>query len=74
MKKNFLPFCAVMFVCAVFFVIAGVALLSPYQPLSSILLTSLAKSLVYAGRDDDEEDKALLERWAKSFGDSLTND
>ncbi|MBQ2396426.1 MAG: hypothetical protein II304_05215 [Bacteroidales bacterium] len=42
--------------------------------LGSILLTSLAKSLVYAGRDDDEEDKALLERWAKSFGDSLTND
>ena len=42
--------------------------------LGSILLTSLAKSLVYAGRDDDEEDKALLERWAKHFGDSLTND
>jgi hypothetical protein len=42
--------------------------------LGSILLTSLAKSLVYAGRDDDEKDKALLERWAKSFGDSLTND
>ena len=42
--------------------------------LGSILLTSLAKSLVYAGRDDDDEDKALLERWAKHFGDSLTND
>lgn len=42
--------------------------------LGSILLTSLAKSLIYAGRDDDEEDKALLERWAKHFGDSLTND
>ena len=42
--------------------------------LGSILLTSLAKSLVYAGRDDDEEDKSLLERWAKHFGDSLTND
>ena len=42
--------------------------------LGSILLTSLAKSLVYAGRDDDEEDKALLERWAKHFGDSLTAD
>ena len=42
--------------------------------LGSILLTSLAKSLIYAGRDDDDEDKALLERWAKHFGDSLTND
>jgi hypothetical protein len=42
--------------------------------LGSILLTSLAKSLVYAGRDDDEEDKALRERWAKHFGDSLKSD
>ena len=42
--------------------------------LGSILLTSLAKSLVYAGRDDDDEDKALLERWSKHFGDSLKSD
>ena len=39
--------------------------------LSSTLLTTLAKSFVYAMRDDDDEDEALMERWAKHTGDNL---
>ncbi len=37
------------------------------------VLGKLASSLVYAGRDD-EEDEALLERWAKHFGSALAED
>ena len=37
------------------------------------VLGNLAKSLVYAGRDD-EEDEALLEKWMRNFGEALLND
>ena len=40
----------------------------------STVLTSLAKSLPYAMRDDEEEEGALLERWAKHFGESVASD
>lgn len=40
----------------------------------STVLTSLAKSLPYAMRDDEEEEDALLERWAKHFGDAIASD
>lgn len=36
-------------------------------------LGNLAKSLIYAGRDD-EEDEALLEKWAKNFAEALVSD
>ena len=41
--------------------------------IASALFTSLAKSLVYAGQDDDD-DESLLEKWAKHFGSSLRDD
>lgn len=40
----------------------------------STVLTSLAKSLPYAMRDDEEEEDALLERWAKHFGEATASD
>lgn len=40
----------------------------------STVLTSLAKSLPYAMRDDEEEEEALLERWAKHFGEAIASD
>jgi hypothetical protein len=40
----------------------------------STVLTSLAKSLPYAMRDDEEEEGALLERWAKHFGEATASD
>lgn len=39
----------------------------------SNLLGNLVKSLVYAGRDD-EEDEALLEKWARNFASALRDD
>ena len=39
----------------------------------SQILGNLAKSLVYAGRDDDE-DEALLEKWSSSFAEALMDD
>ena len=39
----------------------------------SAIMTSFAKSFVYGGRDDDE-DEALLERWMKQFGMALRDD
>ena len=39
----------------------------------STLLTTLAKSLPYAMRDD-EDDEALLERWAKQIGYNMLSD
>ena len=39
----------------------------------SNVLGNLAKALIYAGRDD-EEDEAFLERWAKQFGMQITSD
>mgnify|MGYP001629411610 FL=1 len=36
MKKNLLPFAALMFLCAVFFVAAGAFLLFPSLPLSDL--------------------------------------
>lgn len=41
---------------------------------ASQILGSLFKSLVYAMRDDDEDDVALLERWSYQFGESLKGD
>ena len=41
--------------------------------LASIVLTSLAKSAIYANRDDDD-DESWVERWMKNFGDSLSSD
>ena len=38
--------------------------------LASALLNGAAKSLVYAGRDDDD-DEAYFERWAKQFAGSM---
>lgn len=38
------------------------------------VLNDLAKSLPYAMRDDDDEEEALLEKWARYFGDSLASD
>lgn len=38
--------------------------------LTSTLLTTIAKSFVYAMRDDDD-DEAFLEKWAKHTGDNL---
>jgi hypothetical protein len=40
---------------------------------TSGVLGSLAVALVYAGRDD-EEDKALLEKWARNFTEALKDD
>lgn len=40
---------------------------------AATVLSSLAKALVYAGRDD-EEDEALLERWTRNFGEALADD
>lgn len=37
------------------------------------VLGNLAKSLVYAGRDD-EDDEALLERWMRNFAEALRDD
>ena len=37
------------------------------------MLTSLAKSAIYANRDDDD-DESWVERWMKNFGDSLSSD
>ena len=42
--------------------------------LTSTLLTTVAKSFIYAMRDDDEDDEAFLERWANQFGDNLKSD
>ena len=39
----------------------------------SQVLGNLAKSLIYAGRDD-EEDEAFLEKWAKNFAEALVSD
>lgn len=39
----------------------------------SNVLGNLAKSLVYAGRED-EDDEALLERWMRNFGEALLDD
>lgn len=41
--------------------------------LTSTLLTTLAKSLIY-GMRDDEDDEAFFERWANRFADSLKSD
>ena len=41
--------------------------------LTSTLLTTLAKSFIYAMRDD-EDDESLLERWAYQFTDNLKSD
>jgi hypothetical protein len=40
---------------------------------TSQVLGNLAKSLIYAGRDD-EEDEAFLEKWAKKFAEALVSD
>ena len=39
----------------------------------SQVLGNLAKSLIYAGRDD-EEDEAFLEKWAKNFAEAMVSD
>lgn len=52
---------------------AGIVRTSTVLILSTVL-TNLAKSLPYAWRDDDEEDKSLLERWAKHFGEATFSD
>jgi hypothetical protein len=39
----------------------------------SQVLGNLAKSLIYAGRDD-EEDEAFLEKWTKNFAEALASD
>ena len=39
----------------------------------SQVLGKLAKSLIYAGRDD-EEDEALLEKWMRNFAEALADD
>ena len=52
---------------------AGMARTSAVIILSTVL-TNLAKSLPYAMRDDDEEEKSLLERWAKHFGEATASD
>lgn len=41
---------------------------------TSAVLTTLAKSFIYAMRDDDEDDVALLERWSYQFGDNLRSE
>ena len=38
------------------------------------LLNALAKSLIYAMRDDDEDDVSLLDRWSYQFGSNLRGD
>jgi hypothetical protein len=40
---------------------------------ASTALAKLAQSLVYAGRDD-EEDKALMEKWARSYANAIAED
>ena len=40
---------------------------------ASIIITTLAKTAIYANYDDDE-DESWTERWMRNFGDSLTSD
>ena len=40
---------------------------------ASIIITTLAKTAIYANYDDDD-DESWTERWMRNFGDSLTSD